>query len=473
MMDALRTAGVGSTLGDGGAAHRERVRRAKQLQPKRPLTAAQLASEAACNAVIAEQRSINFARPADVTERRKRGEAVLSLQFDTLTIGDFVVGSAGGRQRSGRWAPPQRGPQAPPAAQTVGYSRSSEGLWASTDTEATVLAPAQSGASDRWASRVSSRIEQAEMSCICPICSKDGKVCMHVPSELSLAAAADAGHKWVPPPNYKPGARTEAEKAPHLPQICLAQAVLDVLPDGPRVQGRKKDAAVSPPPPAALSSSASRPVSPSGPSDSVAIRWQPRRARAVTLVWTFAHDWVGGNVAKVEVNLGGVCALKRSGRMLTISVSDPAKTTRRYVGTWHNGAFSHWQAEAAGVDFSSGECSNAGEHVLVARRKADMEAFCERIAASSRKFAALLEQSAQSKASAGQSVTFADETPTADEESVSYVSFGSSTSAAGGESRCGSSRSRGRPSGDDWNKKAWNQRPALRSRGQPSQAWSP
>ena len=250
MMDALRTAGVGSTLGDGGAAHRERVRRAKQLQPKRPLTAAQLASEAACNAVIAEQRSINFARPADVTERRKRGEAVLSLQFDTLTIGDFVVGSAGGRQRSGRWAPPQRGPQAPPAAQTVGYSRSSEGLWASTDTEATVLAPVQSGASDRWASRVSSRIEQAEMSCICPICSKDGKVCMHVPSELSLAAAADAGHKWVPPPNYKPGARTEAEKAPHLPQICLAQAVLDVLPDGPRVQGRKKDAAVSPSPPA-------------------------------------------------------------------------------------------------------------------------------------------------------------------------------------------------------------------------------
>ena len=245
MMDALRTAGVGSTLGDGGAAHRERVRRAKQLQPKRPLTAAQLASEAACNAVIAEQRSINFARPADVTERRKRGEAVLSLQFDTLTIGDFVVGSAGGRQRSGRWAPPQRGPQAPPAAQTVGYSRSSEGLWASTDTEATVLAPVQSGASDRWASRVSSRIEQAEMSCICPICSKDGKVCMHVPSELSLAAAADAGQKWVPPPNYKPGARTEAEKAPHLPQICLAQAVLDVLPDGPRVQGRKKDAAVS------------------------------------------------------------------------------------------------------------------------------------------------------------------------------------------------------------------------------------
>ena len=88
-------------------------------------------------------------------------------------------------------------------------------------------------------------------------------------------------------------------------------------------------------------------------------------------------------MAKVEVNLGGVCALKRSGRMLTISVSDPAKTTRRYVGTWHNGAFSHWQEEAAGVDFSSGECSNAGEHVLVARRKADMEAFCERIAASS------------------------------------------------------------------------------------------
>ena len=180
-------------------------------------------------------------------------------------------------------------------------------------------------------------------------------------------------------------------------------------------------------------------------------------------------------MAKVEVNLGGVCALKRSGRMLTISVSDPAKTTRRYVGTWHNGAFSHWQEEAAGGDFSSGECSNAGEHVLVARRKADMEAFCERIAASSRKFAALLEQSAQTKASGGgQSVTFADETPTADEESVSYVSFGSSTSAAGGESHGGSStRSRGRPSGDDWNMKGWNQRPALRSRGQPSQAWSP
>ena len=103
------------------------------------------------------------------------------------------------------------------------------------------------------------------------------------------------------------------------------------------------------------------------------------------------------------------------------------------------------QEEAAGVDFSSGECSNAGEHVLVARRKADMEAFCERIAASSRKFAALLEQSAQAGKTSGQSVTFADETPTADEESVSYVSFGSSTSAAGGESHGGSSTtSRGR-----------------------------
>ena len=38
-----------------------------------------------------------------------------------------------------------------------------------------------------------------------------------------------------------------------------------------------------------------------------------------------------GNVAKVEIDLAGVCALKLIGRTLAVTVTNPA-ATRRFVG---------------------------------------------------------------------------------------------------------------------------------------------
>jgi hypothetical protein len=40
---------------------------------------------------------------------------------------------------------------------------------------------------------------------------------------------------------------------------------------------------------------------------------------------------VAGNVAKVEIDLAGICALKLVGRTLSVSVTNPA-ATRRFVG---------------------------------------------------------------------------------------------------------------------------------------------
>ena len=247
MMEALRSSGVGHSAA-GAAAQREyeeRVRRAKELRPKRPLTTAQLASEAACNAVIAEQRSIVFAKPPDLTEAAAGGsagrgrpggagshEAILSLMFDTLTIGDFVVGSNGGRQRAGAWAPPQHGSSAPPEAEPISYSSTAEGLWCSTAIERTAVLREQrshcSGLSIQkdWSQQKSSRVAAAEATCLCPHCSsKVGKQVGYVPSQESLEAMAKAGTLAKPPPNYRPGARTEKEKAPQLPRVYLAQAV--------------------------------------------------------------------------------------------------------------------------------------------------------------------------------------------------------------------------------------------------------
>ena len=69
-------------------------------------------------------------------------------------------------------------------------------------------------------------MEAAEITCACPYCSgKVGKQVSYVPSQESLEAAAKAGTLIKAPPNYRPGARTEKEKAPHLPRIYLAQAV--------------------------------------------------------------------------------------------------------------------------------------------------------------------------------------------------------------------------------------------------------
>lgn len=123
-------------------------------------------------------------------------------------------------------------------------------------------------------------------------------------------------------------------------------------------------------------------------------------------------------MAKVEIDLAGVCAVKLVGRTLTVSVTTPA-AIRRFVGyeyvpthrycclplrirpvslsklyqiggRRYKGQFSQWQLESPGVDFSAGECTNATQHILVARRKADMTAFCERLSACSAKFANLL-----------------------------------------------------------------------------------
>lgn len=245
MMEALRSSGVGNSAA-GAAAQREyeeRVRRAKELRPKRPLTDAQLASEAACNAVIAEQRSIVFAKAPDLVESGIDGgstadgntpchETVLSLKFDTLTIGDFVVSSSSGRQRAAVWNPPHHGSSAPPAAEATSYCNTAQGLWCSTAIERTaVLRENLSGSSGRslqkdWSQCKSSRMAIAEAACACQYCSgKVGKQVSYVPSQESLQAAANAGAQMKRPPDYRPGARTEKEQAPHLPRVYLAQAV--------------------------------------------------------------------------------------------------------------------------------------------------------------------------------------------------------------------------------------------------------
>lgn len=245
MLEALRASGVGRSAA-GAAAQREyeeRVRRAKELRPKRPLTAAQLASEAACNAVIAEQRSIVFAKPPDLVEsggdgrsdsdsRAPTNEAILSLTFDTLTIGEFVVSSSCGRHHAGTWHPPQHGSSAPPEAEPISYASTGQGLWCATAVERTaVLREQRSGSGNLsmqkdWSQCKSSRMATAEATCTCPYCSgKVGKQVNYVPSQESIEAAAKAGTLIKPPPNYRPGARTQKEKAPHLPRVYLAQAV--------------------------------------------------------------------------------------------------------------------------------------------------------------------------------------------------------------------------------------------------------
>jgi hypothetical protein len=345
MMEALRASGVGHSAA-GAAAQREyeeRVRRAKELRPKRPLTAAQLASEAACNAAIAEQRSIVFAKPPDLVETvgNTRGDSntsppcdehVLSLTFDMLTIGGFIVSSSCGRQRMGTWQPPQHGSSAPPEAEATSYSSTGQGLWCSTVVERTaVLREQRSGSSNLsirkdWSQCKSSRMEAAEVTCACPYCScKVGKQVSYVPSQESLEAAAKAGTLMKAPPNYRPGARTEKEKAPHLPRVYLAQAVrscrlpaaalkvcslsllcvdglwqvIDVKPSGaPHMRGHGSHS---------TSTSYSRVRRKSRPAprvhtnNSQAIREQRRNqvqsirpARHSKLVWIFAHDWLGG-----------------------------------------------------------------------------------------------------------------------------------------------------------------------------------
>jgi hypothetical protein len=346
MMEALRASGVGHSTA-GAAAQREyeeRVRRAKELRPKRPLTAAQLASEAACNAVIAEQRSIVFAKPPDLVEtgdigrgnsdtRSPSDEQVLSLTFDTLMIGGFIVSSSCGRQRAGTWQPPQHGSSAPPEAEAISYSSTGQGLWCSTAVERTaVLRDQRSGSSGLsiqkdWSQCKSSRMEAAEVTCACPYCSgKVGKQVSYVPSQESLEAAAKAGTLMKRPPNYRPGARTEKEKAPHLPRVYLAQAVgsyrslaaslifwglslpvfvdglwqvIDVKPSGPpHMKGHGSHS---------TSSSHSRMRRKSRPaprvhadSSQVMREQRPnqvrniRPARHSKLVWIFAHDWLGG-----------------------------------------------------------------------------------------------------------------------------------------------------------------------------------
>ena len=418
MLEGLCAGGLGGSAA-GAAAQREyddRVRRAKELRPKRPLTAAQLASEAACNAVIAEQRSIVFARPPDLMEaggvgggpkgpgpRANPGESVLTMMFDSLTIGDFVVGCNGGQQRMGAWAPPQHGPMAPPEAEPISYATTANGLWCALAVERTsVIREQLSGGSSLhkkdWSHAVSSRVAAAEATCECPHCSaRTGKQIGYVPSQESLAAMAKAGTIVKPPPNYKPGARTEKEKVPHLPRVYLAQAVLDVKPDGPE---RSKNPVFSVRQSASASSigtGQTRSKRRTGASHSAGTELsrgagggkRKPAARHSKLVWIFAHDWIGGNVAKVEIDLGGIRALKLAGRTLTVTVTNPA-ATRRYVGFEHTSEFSEWQREQPGVDFSHGECTSAEQHTLVVKRKADITAFCERLAQSSTKFSKLL-----------------------------------------------------------------------------------
>jgi hypothetical protein len=252
----------------------------------------------------------------------------------------------------------------------------------------------------------------AEATCQCPHCSANtGTQVGYVPSQESLAAMAKAGTLVKPPPNYKPGARTEKEKAPHLPRVYLAQAVLDVKPDGPE---RSKNPVVYS---VHRSASASRigagqtrlkrratgASSRSGtglPRGRAGGETRKPAARHSKLVWIFAHNSIGGNVAKVEIDLCGIRALKLAGRTLTATVTNPS-ATRRYVGFEHAGEFSEWQRENPGVDFSHGECASAPQHTLVAKRKADMLAFCERLAESSPKFAQLLTAQTNNKAARG------------------------------------------------------------------------
>jgi hypothetical protein len=141
----------------------------------------------------------------------------------------------------------------------------------------------------------------------------------------------------------------------------------------------------------------------------------------------------------------------------------------------YKGQFSQWQQESPGVDFSEGECTSASEHTLVARRKADMTAFCERLAACSVKFTKLLAAKSSdgssgnhqnASKSTGITVSFAvdDNSSIAIDSTVGSrsASLAEALQAGGSDDIVYASKPLVSPPREDrdWGMKAWNARPS-------------
>ena len=183
----------------------------------RQRSAAELAGDAAAAAVLATINSINFSMPPEAVERQ--GSAAdsrvrVSLKFEQLTIGDFMVGSGvladdgadGGADatvrppdpnRSWGWQPPRFGPTAVGQSSASGRLQSRSDLWAHT-----LEAGGRGGASGRRQTSQAcqprqklklklkhdkSRHRDKRDCCICICCSAAGsREMLYVPSKASI-----------------------------------------------------------------------------------------------------------------------------------------------------------------------------------------------------------------------------------------------------------------------------------------------